>query len=1005
MPSVSNLFKQGALRWEPDSDAVSAQDGLLLRATNLVPDETGALSLRRGSSKLYTSIGTDIDSLYTTKLIDGTTYRMAGSADRIYSNGISKASSVDGSGDIIFGDDSIQVFAARGTTKKKWDGTTLNNWGIERPIEAPTLSASSAITSTVCAFDGEDNPAPTITYGSGTIGAASDENGTANEATTIVPDGTTFLGGAKRLWNTYGDTRDDQDFFTISGIEGSDTDLFDIYINFESPQNVERVRIAFGVGDSGTTPFKDDSFIFDFNLQDGLDIPLKDLQSEGYDAYNKSVTGTVSSINPWEKTGINNPFAVKQTLANITEVQAPKSTAPDAGVWGHLTVTRGQFRRIGTKSTRGWNTVRGFQIEVKNINGKSGSFTVSDAIWIGGGNRCLTGTFRCVLQAVREFKDSSGNTIYYEKSPPSEESDSISLKHQSLVITISAATLTAIDSQVNQIWVYLFGGWLDAYYRFAITGSEPPTGMTIDELTTPDGTTFGTVRERARWPSWGFTYSEDTSPSGTPGVPAGTGSTTITLTIQKSELEALTENVRLDPYLMGPPDNIIGIAGPWRQRMFALTSVGYVYPSLQNSPSAFNTLQVIDLSLYGEPLWIAKTGTGIYVGCEKDIIFLFGSGDNSPDGATIDLYGQPLNLGNPPVDSMYWVDGNSVIYRSSDGLMMLTGSGVQPIPTNGTSLLWRGQDRHGISALNITTGRFRCAIDNYMLYVIAPEGTDTESNVIYRYSFPSQQWSRLKFTQAGNLRSIFNDPDGSLIAGDDNGTIWLLESGNQDDGEDIYVDVLTPITDGGNPLDTKDPFDLQLHMDSGGDSLTVNVYKDGSSSLPTSYTAYTNRPEVWRAQADDIGNFIKAQLSITGYASSFVLSGINLTYRKRAQRMVYLDTGYYMSQEPGDYVWMQELEFDANCSSSSFTTEVYFNDALAYSVDTTTSTGIRKVYIIPLPRGSKGSRPRVVFKSSDTSGRGDIGFDAYSVRARVVGSGNQDAGRQYVRMWPSGEAP
>jgi hypothetical protein len=439
--------------------------------------------------------------------------------------------------------------------------------------------------------------------------------------------------------------------------------------------------------------------------------------------------------------------------------------------------------------------------------------------------------------------------------------------------------------------------------------------------------------------------------------------------------------------------------------MFVLTSEGWVYPSLQNCPTAFNTLQVIDLSLYGNPLWIAKTGTGVYVGCEKDIVVLFGSGDNSPDRATIDLFGQPLNLGNPPIDSMNWVDGNTIIYRSSDGLMVLTGGSVQPLPTNGTSLLWRQQDRHGISALNVTTGRFRCAVDNYMLYVIAPEGLNTTDNVIYRYSFPHGQWSRLEFSQAGNLRSIFNDPDGSLIAGDDAGTLWLLETGTQDNGNDIALDVLTPISDGGSPLDVKDPFDLQLHMDTSGNSLTVNIYKDGSANASDQYTATTNQNEIWRTQADGIGSFIKAQIQILGNASEFVLNALNLTYRKRAQRMMLLDTGYYLAAEPGDYVWIQEIEFDANCASSSFTTEVYFNDALAYSVDTTASTGIRKVYIIPVPRGLKGARPRIVFKASDTSGRGDIGFDPYSVRARLVGSGNQDGSRQYVRVWPTGEAP
>jgi len=405
----------------------------------------------------------------------------------------------------------------------------------------------------------------------------------------------------------------------------------------------------------------------------------------------------------------------------VGDKPSPKSGAPADDVWGHLTVTRGQFERIGNDTARGWNTIRGFKVVYKLIKGKTGTLTISDALIVGGGDRSLTGSFKCVIRAVRD------NGTYYEMSPPSDESTVINLNHQTMKITLNATMLAALDDQVSQIWVYLFGGWLDAYYRFAVLGSQATTGMTIDELTIPDGSDMDDADERLRINNWGHTMQ------------AG-GSSDIVLTLRTSELQALTTNIRLEPYQIVVMNDVIDIAGPWINRLFVLTSDGYVYPSSNISPGSYNSLQVIDLTRYGDPLWITNSSNGIYVGMERDIVFLAGTGDESVDKSQIDLFPQPLNVGNPPIDKSYYVDGNNIIYRSSDGLMLLAGSSLSPLPTSGTSLLWRGQDRHGVRALNTTSGRFRMAIDNFMLYMLAPEGTDASSKVIYRYSFEDKQW-------------------------------------------------------------------------------------------------------------------------------------------------------------------------------------------------------------------------------------------------------------------------
>lgn len=985
MPSVSNLWEKLGLQWLPDADAVNAPETALLRADNLVNDKIGALDLRRGSSILYSGLNTatsSVHSLHTVELANGTTYRATAADDKFYINGALQ-DTFTGSGDISIDDDSYQIFVARGTTKKKFDGTNWYNWGIPKPSGVPTLAAVASVTKSVAGFDNTESPATTIAEGGGSIGTEADAGGVANSASKLIPAGDTSRGVIQRLFTT------DQDYFTISGVEGTETDLFDIYLKMEDPRNVETIKVVFGLDDSSTVPFTTDRFEFEFNLQSKKEIPIKDFESEAYGAYIASVTSSLGSVRPQDITGISTPEQIKNLLANVGKVPSPTTAPPsDPAVWGHLTCTRGQFKRIGSTAGRGWDTVRGFKIIYTTRRGTTSFATFADAIFVGGGARTLTGTFRCVVRAARAFSQ------YYELSPPSEPSDSINLNHQTLQVTIPGTLLSTLDPQVDQLWVYLFGGWLDAYYRFAVVSSTVRGGMTIDELKSPVGSDFDSADKRARITSWGFTMLQ------------GGGSSDLVMTLDRSEMEALQENERLEPFQMRPPDNIVGIAGPWKKRMFVLTEEGYVYPSTQRDPGSFNSRQVIDLTRYGDPKWIVTTNQGVMVGMEKDIVLLAGSGDDSVDLAEIDLYAQPYNVGNPPVDACRWVDGNAVVYRSADGMMMFTGGSLNPVPMAGTSLLWRGVDRHGVGGLNTTTGRFRCAVDDAMLYVLAPEGAaTTSSNVIWRYSTHNQQWSRLVYGQVTNWKSLFKEPDGTLIAGDDTGRLWQLDVGTSDNSQDIAINLLTPVSDGGNPLARKDALDLQIHGTTYGDTGTITLYKDGDLiTAPVSFTfSSVNVGDVYRINASSFGTFLKAQIGITGTFNRLAVQNVNLTYRARPQHTMILDTGYIVPGEPADFTWLYEVVVDA-IAYDDLILKVYVGDVLKHTISVPTTSGVRKPYLVPIPRGTKGARPRLVIYIDGSDGSGNVGFECYEVRVRMASTGNQDAA-QYRTVYPVGNAP
>lgn len=129
-----------SLGWFPNADAFNAPKNALLRMDNCALDELGVVALRRGSERLNpVSYGNTVDSHFQV-VIGGIYRRVHGSGDNVFANTIEFnadppiATGFTGTGDIVFGANLGQIFMARGTTKKKWDGGTITNWGIAPPI-------------------------------------------------------------------------------------------------------------------------------------------------------------------------------------------------------------------------------------------------------------------------------------------------------------------------------------------------------------------------------------------------------------------------------------------------------------------------------------------------------------------------------------------------------------------------------------------------------------------------------------------------------------------------------------------------------------------------------------------------------------------------------------------------------------------------------------------------------------------------------------------------------
>lgn len=791
---MPNLYRKDFGRgWVPSADPVNGPPDGLQRMDNCVLDEHGIVSLRPGSLRLNdTALGLDVKSVYTA-VIDGTRYRMAAAGDAIYSNFASIDTGFDSATGVSFIDWLGHVFYTWSTLKKKWDGTTVRSWGIAAPTIAPTVTPSSPAYLTLAT--GAIAESPAFTVPEGTI-AFEDDPTLLGSAIELTPNGTTERGTIERQLAT----ATDYNTYSDSGT-GLDSDSVDIWVYTDEPSGVSSITLMVDVNDGS---FASDYYFFKFGSGEVVEQIVPDPLAGNYDAEG------------FDRLDVLNRMEDRTPVVTVLRSDLPVSSVG----WSKLTVLRGQMQRVGLTTGKNWSTVKAVRIVIESTS------PVRFSSWViqGGTGSPLNGRYKWRTAWVKQFDN------YTAISPLSEASTEVELKNSKAAVVQS---VSGIDAQADEVWVYRMGGTLDRFYRVA-TG--PADGQAVID--------------------------------------------------QLSDIDALILNIQAETDNGLPPDNIVDIEGPYYDRLFALTYT-HLYPSKVRNPDSFNAGHAIRVADPGEIAhWVKRAYGGLYVGTSKDIYRIQGDGSEYPDG-TVNFQKIPQNVGTPPIASnAVATDGNLLFYLAADGWRAFNGASSEPIRGD-TDLLWKGQTRDGISPINITNvlSRFWAAFYQGTLVAITPEGSSTSaSSVLYKYNLARGRWYR-HFYQS-SWRSIFREPDGTLIAGTNDGYVWQLETGSDDGGSTIGVVLRTKVEDCGSPLSRKDAWDYLARMDTGGDTATSTIFAydtPNSIQLTSQHTGQTAHIE----KIETLGPAKQFQLLVTGNFTTFKFYEFNISYRERPQLQEY----------------------------------------------------------------------------------------------------------------------
>ena len=525
-----------------------------------------------------------------------------------------------------------------------------------------------------------------------------------------------------------------------------------------------------------------------------------------------------------------------------------------------LRMQRSDFIRNGG-SALDWSTVYGFRLTI-NLNRESSEIVnIWGAEWsqvnfqFRGGTAAQFGTYQYAQVNV----NNTGS--YLAKSTLGPASNPVTLDGVSALVTFQDPT--AVDSQVNEVWIYRRGGNLGQWYRTIVIKAP-------------------------------FTPNPVYDPFG--------------------DQDALDLNIKIDVNLVSIadiPDKIYDIVGPIQGRWYYF-STNFMYPSDINDPDLVNASLAVrtcgstsELFMWARPV----SASVVLIGTSIDCYLLTGTFSTFPDG-TIDIYYQSLGVKFPPVTYDATPFGGSIYYLASDGwrFVMPTSFGTnysnqnnQSVVSPNTDRLYRGEVCHGYGppSMPLSPGavRFPVVVAKNKLWCFV-YGTGRGEV----YDFVRQYWrpfiwnlgdaSACTVTQDNRVLAFY--PDLKVREVDYSGTKLIDESIQQ------TSNMLFTYKDNGKPRNRKDTYTFKSRCFTGfGNSgpLAITIYNESNNPvtpppLPRSNIAVT---EVYVDLSQSFGiNFPFAilpksyQVFITGSLSDLVLEDFSIDFDSRPDPLTFL---------------------------------------------------------------------------------------------------------------------
>jgi hypothetical protein len=690
--------------------------------------------------------------------------------------------------------------------KIKGDGTD-QQIGLPAPTVVPGIALATEKRTTIAACDASDG----TNAAAWTMVAGEDTEGTPTGVPAIADDAapttgaiaiTVDPGSATEAFDSWGGVPISADLTLVGGAPASDDDVIHLWMKTSHPHHIEEVRVYFVIDaafDPANLPGMEDgnenAYVKGFRQNDFVQF-VQTTQTQIEAAETARIFAVRDRDLKTRETGDTRP-SWREQRAKVDPIRdASKQIGAGAHEWFEmgsigLSLRRGDFKRIGSDSTRDWATVTGMILYIASKEG---------ALLVGFGGVYLTGgsgpdtmepgaqPYDYVYTHYDPTTGAEGNSSPVMADPIANGQDAL---RRGIIVT---PTANGSSASIRQR-IYRRGGSLVEDHFFV--GTNTSDGGAFTDSETDDGiAAAGTVPIDHFQP-----------------VP----------TVDSNGNTVLAQPIYA---LWGPLEGMLfGCGDPFRP--------GHLYYSIPDQPEHWSASGNTEVCPPSEQLM-----NGGIVGSQgfvfsrarlyatyPNLTGIAGTVTATPTLCKRGLKGRWAMVVGP----------GGIFFVAEDGVFLTTG-GPEEWISRDIDPLFHGETVHGYLPIDLTVETaLRLTIWENKLYFGYQDTSGARQVLVY--SLLNQFWRHYKFGRAQACLQG-EDEDILLIGGLNTGHTYL-HSGITDDGVAIPWSVRTGAISGGT-REEKLFGDQFLDVDRGGDPLTVQNFLDEESAANNVQTITTD---------------------------------------------------------------------------------------------------------------------------------------------------------------------